>query len=313
MAKRSNVGVDGAVNHLRTPINRKQRLVTYLLRKLLRKHKFDFQMYGSIAAIIGDTVSDQIRLFGRYENEPLRYLALKFFNDNKMINHVCLDVGANIGNHAIFFQNYFHQVVAFEPNPIARRLLEVNIELNNVQKVRVLPVGLADRAGSETLSICRDNLGASRLSQLKAGQQSGEFQFGPDVDIQIAPGDSMIDEKEPVGFIKIDVEGMELQVLEGLAGTIRANKPLIMLEQLSSAITPGSGKASISEFMQEFGYRAYEIRPMMRTKSEFLHNILIFCSGEIRYSLIPVDVFEKRDYPVLILMDETAIAAHPKS
>ena len=58
---------------------------------------------------------------------------------------VILDVGANIGNHTCFFARYFNQVIAFEPNPVAYRILQANIGLNRLKNVVLRKVGLSDK------------------------------------------------------------------------------------------------------------------------------------------------------------------------
>ena len=71
---------------------------------------------------------------------------------NVMLSHfkggLFVDVGGNVGNHSIFFalQQNCSAVITFEPNPIALRILQTNIALNNLQsKITVMPFGLGEK------------------------------------------------------------------------------------------------------------------------------------------------------------------------
>lgn len=84
-----------------------------------------------MACVPSDTIGQSIVLNGLYEEEFLisfetifRHLLEKF----KL--QTFIDVGANIGNHALFFSQYFKEIIAFEPNPTALKLLDINVFLN---------------------------------------------------------------------------------------------------------------------------------------------------------------------------------------
>ena len=72
--------------------------------------------FPQLACYTFDYIAMQINIYGRYENELLECLSdllLKITPDNRRI---CLDVGANIGNHSLYFSGYFDKVFSFEPN-----------------------------------------------------------------------------------------------------------------------------------------------------------------------------------------------------
>lgn len=160
-----------------------------------------------------------------------------------MIRHhyrggLVLDVGANVGNHAIWAARMLEApVLAIEPNPAAYQILRCNIALNDLHgRVRHLPVGLADapgRAGMDTPD--PNNLGMTRLLPGGSG-------------FDLVTGDSVARE-ERVGFIKVDAERLEMQVLLGLEQTIRRDQPPILVEVEDTHI-----EAFLS-FIHRLGYR----------------------------------------------------------
>lgn len=138
-----------------------------------------------------------------------------------------VDVGANVGNHAIFAAKFcdLSDLVVFEPNPESIRLLEINLALNGCAHVDTRFLGLALGSANRMLSLSepvRDNLGGTRLIEQGGGR------------IRCIRGDDVLRER-PVGFIKIDVEGMEFDVLDGFRDTLRRWRPNILIEVWQAA------------------------------------------------------------------------------
>ena len=298
--------VDGSLHFVDT-IARNNHVRAALLGRLLQAHRYDFQTYGRIATITGDWIGDNIRRFGRYENLQLRAIDALIFSHLPCKRQYCLDVGANIGNHSLFFSRYFARVVAFEPNPLARTLLDLNLAMNDVGNVEVHPVGLSDHAGNAQLSICLDNLGGSQVRDFAEAKPAFATGFVGDVEIDLVPGDSILDPASPVGFVKIDVEGMESHVLRGLDRTIDRHRPVIMLEQLANAVDEKTGSTEASILLENKGYRPYEIQRIVRCRIKLVNDILTYIFGSIRYVLAPVRTFEKRNYDVLLFLTEDVI------
>src|SRR5690349_23973190 len=193
----------------RYKIRRGERLKSLLLSKLLRSVRFDFERRPLTVAIVGDYIGDEIRARGRYEDAYLRFLEETVFPPLKQ--GVALDIGANIGNHTLALCRHFRTVIAFEPNPVARNLLETNLRLNAVGNVRVEPLALSNASGRSRLLVKQGNLGASHLSA--ARQDSSDWRDSAEVEIELAVGDERLADAD-IRFIKLDVEGHERAVLE---------------------------------------------------------------------------------------------------
>ena len=132
-----------------------------------------------------------------------------------------VEVGAYVGNHVVYYSRFMRPrtIIVLEPNPEAIALLRRNLEANAVMVADLsrLGIGVAAAAGDYDL-VCEGggNRGATRLVQAAAGA------------VKSAPLDELIG--STVDFIKIDVEGMELEVLAGASRVIAASRPKIMIE-----------------------------------------------------------------------------------
>jgi FkbM family methyltransferase len=164
-----------------------------------------------------------------------------------MLDHVkpgelVLDVGANIGNHTLFFANVCKaQVVALEPNAEAYAILERNVALNGLGDRVTLKQVAAGRAAS-TGKLIVDPTGAN-LGQARVDAAE--------------PGDAIIQRLDDlelptkVRAIKIDVEGMELDVLLGAEELLKRDRPLVYVECATQ-----KSLALVVEYLTSLGFAA---------------------------------------------------------
>jgi FkbM family methyltransferase len=143
------------------------------------------------------------------------------------------DVGGFEGIHTIFFADRAGadgQVVTFEPDPVNYQKILKNVQINGLTNVVVLNLGVGDHPGHLEFAYPRDRGRGS------ANQETLEH-YGSDPHIQrvTLPVTSIDSElqlhaRPAPDFVKIDVEGLELQVLDGMADTVSRFKPKIFLE-----------------------------------------------------------------------------------
>ena len=136
-------------------------------------------------------------------------------------------MGANIGYLSMYFAHPRHQLGAlhaFEPNPNALKTLQSLFR--DHPRARVHPVGLGRADEQLSMNVLPTE---SRLGSMTRSLDQGER-----ITIQIRRGDSYRAEQQlpAPDVIKIDVEGLEPHVLEGLAQTIAQGQPLIILEHI---------------------------------------------------------------------------------
>lgn len=133
---------------------------------------------------------------------------------------VIVDVGSHIGNHAIFYEKFLQpkKLILIEPNEDSIKLLQKNLEINNIslQDITLYQAAIGAKKGFARLSQQNQNTGASSIKINNSG------------DIEVFPLDELIQEK--IDFIKIDVEGMEFDVLDGAKNIIKLYQPKIYIE-----------------------------------------------------------------------------------
>ena len=137
---------------------------------------------------------------------------------------VMLDIGANVGSHTLYFCNTLNatKVYAFDPNPEMVEIFKKNMELNKKDNVVITQAAVGESKGKSSLIINDDwkiNRGGVRVKSDEKGE----------VDV-ISIDEFLADKEENIGFVKIDVEQFEKEVLNGMVKTIEKYKPVIYLE-----------------------------------------------------------------------------------
>lgn len=138
-----------------------------------------------------------------------------------------LDIGANIGCTSLLFGDLARKVFSFEPSPTTYLWLVENVQRANLNNVEPINLGLGKEAGTFELTFAPNNRSGGFVSNLTSASEGHQVE-----QITIAKGDDFIRERQivKVDFIKIDVEGFEQSVIEGLAATIARDQPIVALE-----------------------------------------------------------------------------------
>lgn len=163
------------------------------------------------------------------------YLDAQIFANNKYETHitneiisnvkegdVCIDVGANIGHHTIIMSKVVGSdghVFAYEPIDKIRDQLNKSLIENKINNVTILKEALSNEETYMDLFLRDGNIGGS--SFVDVGDKNK-------IKVNVKTLDSYNYEK--VNFIKIDVEGFELNVLKGGENTLEKTKPKIIFE-----------------------------------------------------------------------------------
>ncbi|MCB9654447.1 MAG: FkbM family methyltransferase [Deltaproteobacteria bacterium] len=167
---------------------------------------------------------------------PQEARELEFFENLDLAGKVAYDIGANIGMHSVKLGEKVGpsgRVIAFEPDPIAAEKLRDVIGLNQLSHVDVHQVALGRETGRLSLLVpdsTRVHMSATLSPSLKA--QAAPEHVKRSVMVEVVRLDDYVRERAlpAPDFLKIDVEGFEVEMLEGAAETIAQSKPTIFVE-----------------------------------------------------------------------------------
>jgi FkbM family methyltransferase len=220
-----------------------------------------------VAVYAFDLVGHQVNLRGRYERDELDVVMQLIDRIDTRPRELCLDVGANIGNHALHFASHYQQVIAFEPQPRTFRLLQLNAEL--VANVQCRNLGLSDAAGHAFIDLPAGNAGMARVSQAGTGSRC-----------ELQTLDAVVGaDSRRVSLIKIDVEGHEAQVLRGARQRLEHDQPVVLLEQAAHEFADGSSPAI--DVLRSAGYTSFvTLEPTPDTGSRWLNLVSRLLSGD---------------------------------
>lgn len=208
------------------------RQITHL-DKTLTVHLHDF----------AETVTSVINGSGHFfEKNFLEYVRINFAKQQTI-----LDIGANIGNHSLFFSEFleYDEIICFEPFAKNVELLKLNL---SGKKCKIMDYALSDTNSTKPLYNSQsDNYGGFSLHS-----------YGPNTSFVVENKittktlDSL--ELNNISMIKIDVEGHENCVLNGSIQTIKRNKPIIFIENLSHGYPTLFVESQFDEFFSSINY-----------------------------------------------------------
>ena len=172
-----------------------------------------------------------------YEEEILKYLD-SFIPDNSII----FDIGANIGNHSLYWatKRNAQKIYAFEPIAETFETLNKNIEINSMQNIiSTFNIGLSDKKTNAEINCYNyDNIGGTSLKQAEVGTMG----------IKLDALDNLHLNPERIDFMKIDVEGHEIKMLKGATEIIKKYQPKIFIE------SAGTNYNKVKEMFEALGY-----------------------------------------------------------
>ncbi len=172
-----------------------------------------------------------------------------FWRELSLDGLVVYDVGAFQGILTLFFASHAAQVIAYEPNEVNHARLMENIRLNKLTNVSVRKLAVGSHARSGTLTYNKSMAGGGSVEAHAAGTVAQRVEITT-LDIDIAAASLPVPD-----LIKIDIEGWELEALEGARATLATHHPALFLEMHGETMREKKRKATaIVEFLCDAGY-----------------------------------------------------------
>jgi len=196
-----------------------------LLNALSSNKEIQTTIRYEVASYLIESISKNDHIFQLLKKSGTFYeLVLLEAIKKRNLNGIYIDIGANIGNHAIFFANHCPatKVYCVEASPEISKVLYTNCT-NNIKETPVVLLNFAitRRSGSVFLSnIDSNNVGMTKISEAPTMTK-----------VQATTIDHCFSEEETkIAVIKIDVEGAEHDAILGGLNIIKTHKPLITAE-----------------------------------------------------------------------------------
>ncbi len=180
-----------------------------------------------------------------------------------------VDVGANFGTFSLLASRIVGKsgkVIAIEPQERLASLIEESVGLSGATNIEVHRVAIGSTNGERELLIPEDDSGRAGFFAGFSGRNKHVSQRVPVTTLDYLLGDL------PAGapyMIKIDVEGSEIDVLDGGATFIEANKPPIVIEiNRWSAEAAGRNPKEIIDRLVSLGYSSFATTESFPNKIE---------------------------------------------
>jgi FkbM family methyltransferase len=166
-----------------------------------------------------------------------------------------LDIGANHGTYSLRAAKLVGpkgKVLAFEPQPRLAMIIKRTFTENGFSQARVYPLAVSSRAGLTKLYI--PSTGSGMAGLFEGYSAVGDFDA---IEVNTVRLDDFLETEDLPGklFIKLDVEGSELTVLDGAKRLIQRHHPLILLEiNPTSLVASGSSAGELLHRLRTLGY-----------------------------------------------------------
>ena len=207
----------------------------------------------------------------RHEVSRYDVLTERIIRERAQPDWNCVDVGAHNGDISDLMLERAPRGkhVLFEPLPPNAAFLRH--KYRRCSNVRVVQAALSDAEGATTFNY---NVAHPATSGIK---QQTYFTEGNRIEVINVPMVRMDDEVSgPVDFIKIDVEGAELLVLEGARETITRNEPLIVFEHgPHGASHYGYGAAEVFDYFASLSYGVYLLQDLIDGRGPITRDAMV--------------------------------------
>ncbi len=218
----------------------------------LKRCRYGLMLYSAHDTYIGRSFD----LYGEFAEDEV-----VVFRQLVRPGQTALDIGANIGAHSLALAAIvgpMGRVVAFEPQRVIFQLLNANMALNGLHNVSTHQMALGSTAGhikAPPLDYASEgNFGGLSLENVAMGEE-----------VPLSRLDALALPR--CHFAKIDVEGMEIEVLKGMAETIKRHRPAMYVEN-----DRAHKSAALIAHLLDLDYRLYfHVAPCF-TRANFFAN-----------------------------------------
>lgn len=203
--------------------------------------------------IPGDPLGTSAELLMFKTHEPISTILVSKLLKKDM---VCLDVGANIGYYVLLENKFIGEngkIIAIEPSPKNFEYLQKNIKMQKTKNIKAFNFAAGDKDGKIKFLIYEN---ASNSGMVIPDGEEKKWP-GEVIEVPVKKIDSFLKENgiPKLDFLRMDVEGYEYHIFEGMKETLKKSKPLIYIEVHKSIMGVEKTKKWF-ELLKSFGYES---------------------------------------------------------
>jgi len=188
----------------------------------LKQMKLNFIIVQGHKMFLDSKDSLNLSLNGTYEE-----FETELFKKEIKESDIILDIGANIGYFTLIFAQIVGnhgKVFAFEPDPTNFALLKKNVEINGYENIVLINKAVSNKSGKLKLFLSDDNRGDHRIYDSYDGRNFVEIE-------SIKLDDFFNDYNGKIDFVKMDVQGAEFLVVQGMLNLLNKNKNMKIISE----------------------------------------------------------------------------------
>ncbi len=211
-----------------------------------------------------DLIGWKILFYGEYEEDTNRIL-----KEYVKPGDVVIEAGANIGSETLILSKLVGNsgmVYGFEPSPYVFDRLKINIQINELQNVKAYDVALGEDDKMITFNIfpkgyCNSGMSSKYL----------ETSVTKKIDVKQQTLDTFIAENNinKVSFLKMDIQGAELDLIKGASKTLEKFHPIIFSEAYDDQIDT----KLLYEILKSLNYTVYKLVPNGKIEFKTINDI----------------------------------------
>ena len=180
-------------------------------------------------------------------NSIIKFLLKIGKEKSDVSKNIFFDVGANIGVYSLTVANSIHNITidAFEPHQGAFKRMMMNVKQNNSSNIiKCYNLALSNENNEGYL------LASSRFGEYQSG--GAKLSSYGKMKIKQVCGDNILKDVNKTIAIKVDVEGLELLVLQGLVNLIKNNRIFLQIEIFDKEFV------KTSNFLEKYNFKLIE-------------------------------------------------------
>lgn len=244
-------------------------------------------------------VGHAVQRYGEYGEVEFKFLTQLLVRPGAIV-----EVGANIGTHTVPLARLGAQqrrpVIAFEPQPVIFQNLCANLALNGLMNVRAWPHACGAQNGT-AFFLQPDYAASGNFGGIAMQADRGAGHLA----VPVVRLDGFLG-ATPVGLMKIDVEGMERETLEGASDILRLSRPVLYVEN-----DRPEKSAALIEWLWSQNYRLWWHVPPLFNPENFFGVTENIYSGLASCNMLCLP--REHETPVAGLTEITDVSFHPQA